>query len=318
MLVIVVIASLTCSHALHPSFWWIAVPLAVQFVGTLGVLVLGIWQICRGPCRWLAAGATCAGMLPALFSAAYLVFLVDFASSRNHTPNLLTRSADAAVVMLGEPFARWQYPWRQEGQRAVMWSMVPDGDVQQLAALDAHILRMEHSLEREFSAKVYWVRGPVCGLEGVYLLGWVLGSEPAVPADDSDGLNVIDRHEAAHFVLDEAVPRGEDVASVLHEGWAELHSGRQQVERNRKEFLAARAEGKLLSLRELTGPNWYYNSDGPIYVQGCALVDYLLRQFGPQKFLALCNTCTQATFAEDVQRTLGIRLEDLDAVYQRE
>jgi hypothetical protein len=220
--------------------------------------------------------------------------------------------------MLAEPIVRFQYPWRQEGERVVMWSSSPNGNVQQLEAMDAHIRQMEQLLNYQGSTKVNWIRGSVCTLEGVYLLGWILGSDPAMPADGSDGLNTVDRHEAAHFVLDEAVSRGEDVASILDEGWAELQSGSQEVKRSRDDFRLARFKGRRLSLQELTSPDWYYSSEDPIYPQGCALVEYLLRQFGPEKFLALCRTCTQATFAEDVQRTLGVTLEELDQAYQEE
>ena len=41
-------------------------------------------------------------------------------------------------------------------------------------------------------------------------------------------------------------------------------------------------------------------------------MNYLLRRFGPERFLALYTTCDFPTFADDCQRTLGVSLDQLN------
>jgi hypothetical protein len=101
----------------------------------------------------------------------------------------------------------------------------------------------------------------------------------------------------------------------LSEGWAEANSGRDPI------TLAVRAqrqwqEDRALTLRELTGPKWYARHHWPAYVQGAALVNYLLREYGPERFLELYRNCQPATFADDCKRILGLSLDDLDRAYQ--
>ncbi len=126
-----------------------------------------------------------------------------------------------------------------------------------------------------------------------------------------------DRHEVAHFVLDEAIGRNEEMAMLLNEGWAQLQSG-PETEEARQQCWLAQQQGALFSLGELTAPQAYHNSAWPMYSQGCVLVDYLLRRFGAAKFLELCRTCSQATFAADVERVLGLSIDELDQAYQQD
>ena len=49
-----------------------------------------------------------------------------------------------------------------------------------------------------------------------------------------------------------------------------------------------------------------------------SLVNFLLRRFGPEKFLELYTTCRQATFESDCRRILGLDLDGLDAAYRAE
>ena len=145
-----------------------------------------------------------------------------------------------------------------------------------------------------------------------------LGSPCVTPCDGADGLNYIDRHEVAHFVLDQLRPNGDnlEVPMLLIEGWAELHAGQRGV-LPCKAWTAQR-EGELSDLELLTNANWFHNSTGPVYWQGSVLVDYLLRQIGHKKFLELCNTCREASFDEDVKRVLGMSLEELDKAYRQD
>ena len=163
--------------------------------------------------------------------------------------------------------------------------------------------------------KVYWIRGPVWGVGGRYGFGWSLGNDSKTSAEQGIILNYIDRHEVAHFILDQLLPNSSNQPMVLIEGWAQHYSG-NIPEDPRKTCWLAQKNGNLLSLRELTKPHRYHFSDEPMYYQGAVLVDYILRQFGHEKFLELCKTCSEATFSDDVQRVLGISMDELDIAYQ--
>jgi hypothetical protein len=319
LLTLGIMACLSYARILHASFLYMAIPLVVQLICTVAVFGGGIWRMIRGPGRWNAAMWMLFGTLPTLWMGAYLEYLLNFGTGRNHQPNLLIYWAEAASSLIGEPYVRVCYPYRYEGERFVMWSDSPKCDENQMAAMDAHIRAMENSLGHRSDYKVYWVRGPVWGIGGKYVFGWALGSPSSTPADGTDGLNYLDRHEVAHFVLDQLRACGDhiEVPTLLNEGWAEMHSGERAESCRRQAWLAQR-EGELFSLRKLTNPEWYHVSAAPMYWQGSVVVDYLLRRFGHEKFLELCATCREASFGDDVKRVLGLSLDELDKAYQKD
>jgi hypothetical protein len=308
---------LACWRALHPSFLYMAVPLAVQVICTVAVLGGGIWRVVRGPRRWNAVAWMLFAFLPTLWMAAYIEYLLVLSAGRTGTPNLLTKWAEPMSSLIGEPYVRVCYPFRYEGERFVMWSDSPEFDVKAMAAMDAHILAMEQFLGHRSDYKVYWVRGPVWGIEGRAVFGWALGSRSSTPADAADGLNSMDRHEVAHIVVEQFSPKGDGGPKLLHEGWAELHA-KPKPESRWEECWFSQQEGKLPSLRALTNPEWYYNSIEPMYTLGSVLVEYILKRFGPEKFIELGCTCRQATFPDDVERVLGVSLDELDRDYQQD
>ncbi len=55
------------------------------------------------------------------------------------------------------------------------------------------------------------------------------------------------------------------------------------------------------------GTRWYGRHEAPAYTQGAVLVDYILRQFGPERFVDLYAHSHPATFAGDCLRILGSR-----------
>jgi hypothetical protein len=291
----------------------------VQLICTVAVFGGGIWRIIRGPRRWNAAAWMLFGALPTLWMGAYLEYLFNFGSGRNHQPNILIYWAEAASSLIAEPYVRVCYPYRYEGERFVMWSDSPNFDEKQMAAMDAHILAMEKSLGRRSDYKVYWVRGPVWGIGGKYVFGWALGSPSSTPPDGDDGLNYIDRHEVAHFAIDQLRPCGDhlEVPMLLIEGWAELHSG-ERAESGRRQAWLTQRDGELFSLQVLTSPERFHDSPGPMYWQGSVVVDYLLRRFGYEKFIELCSTCREASIGDDVKRVLGLSLEELDKAYRQD
>ena len=76
-----------------------------------------------------------------------------------------------------------------------------------------------------------------------------------------------------------------------------------------------REQGRSLTLRQLVAPDWYWFSGPAAYSQGAPLVNYLLRVFGPERFLKLYTTCQQSTFEADCRAILGIGLDELDAAF---
>ena len=252
LLTLGIMVCLSYWRILHPSFLYMAIPLAVQVICTVAVLASGIWRIVRGPRQWNTAAWTLFGVLPSLWMAAYGQYLYVFAIDRNHPPGMLTRWCEPMASLIVEPYVRLCYPYRYEGERFVMWSDSPEHDAKQMAAMDAHLRAMEESLGLRSCYKANWVRGKVWGMDGRgCMFGWVLGSPSSAPAGEG-GLNSLDRHEVSHFVLDHFCS-GLNVPMLLHEGWAELHSPPKPESHWRGRWIMQR-DGKLPSLRELTAP----------------------------------------------------------------
>jgi hypothetical protein len=303
---------LALAKVVHPNWLSMAVPLAVQLVCTLAVLVGGVWRLARGPGRWRAVVCILYGVMPILWFAAYIEYGFRFMAGRAHRPNIAIKLGSPLASLVAEPYVRIRYPHPDEGKRFVMWSDAPDINPREMAAMDAHILAMEESLGERLEHKVYWVRGDICGISGRGGDGWALGS-PWNAMAVSGNPGYVDLHEVAHCLL----THSEDAPKLLHEGWAQLHQCAKPTP-DWRTFWNRKKAGGLYSLRELTSPERYYNSDDPMYDQGSVLVDYLLRKFGHAKFLELCRTCTEATFAADVNRVLGVTLDQLDRDYQND
>jgi hypothetical protein len=314
LLALGIMAGLSYGRVLHPSFLYMAVPLGIQVICTVAVLGGGIWRIFRGPRRGRAAAWMLIGVLPTLWMAAYVEYAFAFIAGQHHRPNALIRLSEAGISLLAEPYIRVCYPHQYEGERFVLWSDSPRFDKEEMAAMDAHIRAMEKALGGQPRYQVYWVCGPVWGIGGRGGSGWAIGVNPSLPNAITDRVG---RHEAAHVVLDEFCPFGSEVPMLLHEGWAELHS-KPKPESRWQECWISQREGELPNLRALTGPEYYFNSIDPMYSLGSVLVEYILKRFGHEKFLELCTTCREATFAEDVERVLGVSLDELDRAYQQD
>ena len=130
----------------------------------------------------------------------------------------------------------------------------------------------------------------------------------------ADGLSELDRHEVAHCVITRKITGQSDPPTILVEGWAQANQG------TTADVLAVTAwddheKGRSLTLRQLVAPDWYWYSGPAAYNQGASLVNYLLRVYGPERFLKLYTTCQQATFEADCRATLGIGLDELDAAF---
>jgi hypothetical protein len=299
--------------AWHPHFLPVTAVLVVLLAAGLSLLILGIWRLLRGPRRLHALGCLLLGLPPLGFLAGHLMYGFGTAYGRQLTISLPLK----VLVPFGESIldlvARFQYPERTEGERLVMISTPVESARSQVAAMDRHIRALEARLGRTGTRRVHWVRGPLLGLQGKAILGMCMGSLPGGGWErpDAEGLTTLDRHEVAHVVLSQFCTTAFEPPAVLMEGWAEVAS---MADPNpyRLRAWAAREAGRTLSLEELIGPRWYGRHDQPAYTQGAPLVDYILRQFGPERFVELYATCQPATIAGDCRRILGVSIDQLD------
>ena len=131
---------------------------------------------------------------------------------------------------------------------------------------------------------------------------------------DAEGLTILDRHEVAHVVLTQFCTPDMEPPAILMEGWAEAASV-ADPKPHRFRFLSEREAGHTLPLEALVGPGWYGRHDYPVYVQGAPLVDYILREFGPDRFVELYAASHPATFPADCRRILGVSIDQLDKDY---
>jgi hypothetical protein len=181
-------------------------------------------------------------------------------------------------------------------------------------AMDQHVVGLEARLGRPVRGRAHWIRGPILGLQGKAIYGVCMGSLPDDQTRDTERLGYVDRHEVAHVAIASVCPVTMNPPALFIEGWAEANSGHDPTE------LAIRAwqfrkRGDGLSLAELSGPEWYSRHESSVYIFGGPLVDYILREFGAERFLTLYVNSRPETFAVDVRRILGVGLDELDRAY---
>jgi hypothetical protein len=190
----------------------------------------------------------------------------------------------------------------------------------QVAAMDRHVEASMARLDQSATWPIVWYRGPIFGLRGCAIYDMAIGSEVGLYGRGgpyrrgADGLTDLDRHEVAHCVITRNYTARSDPPRVLMEGWAQANQG-TPAEELADTAWDEREKGLSLTLRELVAPDWYWYSGPATYIQGAPLVNYLLRVYGPERFLKLYTTCQQATFESDVRASLGVGLDELDAAY---
>ena len=183
--------------------------------------------------------------------------------------------------------------------------------------MDRHVRALEARLGRRTGGIIHWARGPLLGTRYHAIFGLCMGTELGESPADAEGLCTVDRHEVAHCVLNSQCSTLLNSPAMLTEGWARANQGVDPA------TLAYRVRahlerGTALTLRQLTGPDWYQRHEEPAYFQGATLVNFLLRRFGPEAFLKLYTTCSPSTFEADCRRILGLDLDGLDAAYRAE
>jgi hypothetical protein len=243
-------------------------------------------KVLRGPCRRAAFGWATLAVVPLPLWAALAGYMF-FVQGRSNLPNTQAHKVGRmAAVTLLEGHVRVRYPHRLETARLVMYHddqvTDPAGDA---AAMDAHLAHLEEVLGRRQHSRIHWVRGPALGMRAMCIHSIVLGS-------DSSPAGVLDRHELAHAFLYQFSAPGAEPPMLLLEGWAMAVDG--HPEPLAETALAARAQvavwrGTPAALRSLLSADLYHVGIGQAYELGGAFVDFLLRRYGPDRFLAFYN-----------------------------
>ncbi len=311
------LAGMMIVFAWHPHFLPVTIVLSLVIATGFALIIVAPWRVIRGPDRRRALACLLIGAAPLWFLAGFFLYGVALGTGRMEPHTLSLRLLAPLGESLMDLEARLRYPQRTYGEKVVMISPpMPEAQARaQVAAMDRHIRALEARLGRPTTGTVHWVRGPLLGREGAAIIGLCLGSRPGEASPDAEGLSSLDRHEVAHCVLTSHCKTWMDPPSLLTEGWANASQGDDAVmeaDRLREDW----AHHARLTLRQLTGPDWYDFHNGPVYTHGAALVDFLIDHFGPAKFVELYTTCRPATFESDCRRILRLDLDGLDAAYR--
>jgi hypothetical protein len=312
---------------LHPAALPFALLLAVTLLAALVGTAGGLWRLVRGPRRRSAAAWALVCFLPLGFWTGLAVYTLRLAATGEAFPkNVCSDLAGMGVASLMEGQAHVAYPHRLESQRLVMFYddrvREPQKD---LEAMDRHVAALETATGKPLRGKIHWVRGEVFGRRQMAIRGLVLGSSQS-PADwdtaDHPFRLSVDRHELAHGVVHQVQPPGADPPTLLIEGWAEAHSGMTAQKRadfamhSRSLWRERTGAGPSSSyLRELTGPAWYRRVDGPVYSVGGAFAEFVLQEYGTERFLRLYFACRPGRFEESCLAHLGIEFDALESAF---
>jgi hypothetical protein len=298
----------------HPHLLILILPLAVMIAASVWLVGAASWRLLRGPKRASALACLLVGLSPCWFLGGHALYAIRAGFGRHARVDQVTKMLSPLGESLMDLEGHLRYPQRAVGDRVTLISPPVEGAALQVAAMDRHVKQLEARLGQATRWRVNWFRGPILGQTAHAVLDIAIGTKPGESAVDLDGLSTTDRHEVAHCVVTSLYNARSDPPTLLVEGWAEANCGIDPLE------LAFRAwssheQGRTLTLRELCGPNWYWCSESEVYVQGGALVNFLLRRFGPETFLRLYTTCQQETFADDCRRILGMSLDELDVAF---
>jgi hypothetical protein len=294
----------------YDTIGWLWLPFeATAVLAGLAALLFGIARVVTGPRRQTMLGWAMIGLAPTLLSA-LLVGYMFFEQSRKNLPNTQAHKVGrTAAVTLLKMDARFRYPHRVETARLVMYHddriTDPTGDA---AAMDAHLARLEEILGRRQHSRIHWIRGSALGMHAMSIHSVALGSEDS-PA------GWFDRHEIAHAFLYQFSDPGSEPPMLLLEGWAMAVDGHPEplattALKARKEFTGWR--GTPHCLRSILAPDLYHVGTGYAYDLGGALVDFLLRQYGADKFVEFYNGIRPESFDVDCERVFGRGIDELE------
>ncbi|MFI5461486.1 MAG: hypothetical protein ACHRXM_39340 [Isosphaerales bacterium] len=284
----------------------------------IGLMIAATVRLIRGPRRDRALVGLLVGTAPFWFLAGHIRMAMRPAFDPHVPPGWPSKVLLPLARPLADLEARWFYPERTPGKWVTMVGATAKDAKALVAAMDRHVEASLARLDQSATWPIVWYRGPLLGVGHCAIYDMAIGSQVGLYLDraqrGADGLTDLDRHEVAHCVITRNCTARSDPPRVLIEGWAQADEGYSA------EALAYPAwddheHGRSLTLRQLVAPDWYWYSGPAAYIQGAPLVNYLLRMYGPERFLKLYTTCQQATFEVDCRATLGIGLDELDAAF---
>jgi hypothetical protein len=242
---------------------------------------------------------------------------------RRRVPTTFTmRLARIMGVTFMRAHADLKFRQRLESSRLVMYysDHNPDHPEQvdhpheDLAAMDQHLARLENLLGGAIGTKVYWIRGSVLGCGYLSVHGVSLGSSSSPIEGWDKGQGRGDRHELAHAALDWFRTPDSDPPCLLHEGWAMAQCGDGSVELAQV-AVHSRRENPSMGVRELLGPDWYYQDSGPVYSVGGAFVDFLIRTRGAVRFRRFATEGRPDTVEAKCREIFEVNLDDLESEF---
>jgi hypothetical protein len=310
--------------ALNPNGPLLIFLLAFTILSASIGTVRGIWQRVRGPSRARSLERAGLCLLPMLLWVALAgYFLINMLAF--HMPrNVITNSFHAAAASIMSVEVNRCYPFRMRSRYLVMHYGAsvkhPEADLQ---AMDKHVADLETAVGVPLRAKIHWVRGPLLGQSHKSVGAFALGSaeSPAewVPAGQAEQHNV-DRHELAHAVMQQIQRRDADPPMLLSEGWGESQNGssskrlaRLAWESRNRRLKEQKRDPDWSYLRDLTGPERYHRFDARTYDVGGAFVEYLIGQFGMERFLRLYNAARPGDFEAACEQRLGRAFDRIEA-----
>jgi hypothetical protein len=315
------LGALGLAAALTASGIWktnsiLPVGLAVlMFAAGLGVVIAATVRLIRGPRRDRALAGLLVGTAPFWFLAGHILMAMRPAFNLHVPPGWPSKVFSPLARPLLDLEARWFYPERTPGKWVTMVGATAKDARAQVAAMDRHVEAALARLDQSTTWPIVWYRGPIFGLRQCAIYDMAIGSEVgSYHRRGADGLTDLDRHEVAHCVITRNYTARSDPPRVLMEGWAQANQG-TPAEELADTAWNDREIGRSLTLRQLVAPDSYWYSGPAAYNQGAPLVNYLVRVYGPERFLKLYTSCQQATFEADCRATLGIGLDELDAAY---
>lgn len=281
-------------------------------VGSLAVVVMNARSLVQRGRHRSAAARMSLTLAPCLMAAGlfgYMVFHVRHGSVPNNEVHKVGRMA---AVTAFKTDARLRYPSRMESSRLVMYFDAgvtdPAGDMR---AMEEHLVRMEQLLGRQQREPIHYVRGPAFGLRAMSLQSVALSNHVS-PA------TWFDRHELAHSFLYQFYERGTAPPTFLLEGWAMAMDGERDYPASTA--LVARrtmraSDPEVECLRWILSPERYGWANEPCEAIAPAFVQFVLAQYGGERFIALYNSIRPDRVEEAFRASLGSGLSDVEAMF---
>ena len=305
-------AAFSAAQILNPNPIILLGLLALLLASFVGLVVAATVRLIRGPRRDMALASLLVGTMPLWIVVGHVLLAMRPAFNRHVPPEWPSKVLLTPGRSLADLQARWFYPERTPGKRVTMVGARPRTPAPRWP-------RWTGTSKPCWPASIGERRGRSSGVGGrssawgrCAIYDMAIGSEFGQFERDADGLSNLDRHEVAHCVITRNFTASSDPPRVLIEGWAQANQGTPAEELARTAW-NDRENGRSLTLRQLVAPDWYWYSGPAAYNLGAPLVNYILRVYGPERFLKLYTTCQQATFEADCRATLGIGLDELDA-----